>query len=102
MEPLTVFALTSYLFIHIIMIGFVYTLFKKHRDLRITIIEFSQSVNESLSRLQQLILTNSPLAGLVQGQAQNPQGAQAQQALQAPSDPDEDDDITTLGEMLGE
>jgi hypothetical protein len=99
MEPLTVFALTSFLFIHIITIGFVVHFFIQQRRLRDTLVEFSQSVNTSLQRLQQLILS-SPLgmAGLLQGGAPPAEGAPGI----PPADPDEDDDITTLGEMLGE
>lgn len=123
MDAITAVAITSFVFIHLIQMAIIIYLYIKYREatnalgsIAAQLVEFSQNVAERLEVLKRLVLASSPmgaaslLLGGVPGAApglsvedatEDGDGSSVPFPGQNPIDPDEDDDITTLGEMLG-
>ena len=108
MEPLVVFALTSFLFLHVATALVCLWFYRRYKNAVAAASEYANNVQESLQRLQLLILQSSPLA-MAASHLQGVPGAgpglsvseEAGNIGNGDSDPDEDDDITTLGEIVG-
>lgn len=108
MEPLVAFALTSFLFLHIATTIVFIWFYRRYKNAVAAASEYANNVQESLQRLHLLILQFSPLA-MAASHLQGVPGAGPNLSVSeepgsvgnGDSDPDEDDDITTLGEIIG-